>query len=163
MGGGSCSKGDPGKYGHGASNNGDGVDATTAYFDNFEPLEWDECIDPLTILPEQFFCNPQPSAVALWLRKLMMAILIDVIRLLGPRTKQGRASTTMRFAKQRVRRKMESNAAIVEAEKWVAKDDNDYPFSFVNVCETLSLNVEVMRKYLSCKGRDRLKMARREV
>jgi len=162
MGRGSCSNGGPGRYARDIEKDDeDSISVSASYLDSLNPLEWDECIDPLTILPEQFFYDPRPSSVSLWLRKLMMAMLIDVIRLLGPRSHQGRAPTgTMRFIKQRVKRKQESKAAIREARMWVAKEDNDYVFSFVNVCEVLSLNAEAMRKYLFRKERGRLGMGR---
>ena len=45
-----------------------------------------------------------------------------------------------RFAKSRKQQRL-----YMEAYKWVASDDRSWPYSFVNLCETLKLSPEYLR------------------
>ena len=82
---------------------------------------------PETILPEQFF---RPSAALPPEKQLMLAVLegalLDLQRSAGARTSRAR-----RLAD--------------EVDTWFAADDEDWPCSFLNVCQALGLDVSAVR------------------
>ena len=67
-------------------------------------------------------------------RRLMLALLQDAIRtvLKGP------------YACRR---------HVADAAAWFAADDPEWPFSFVNVCETLGLDPSALRRWVDLQGR----------
>jgi len=50
--------------------------------------------------------------------------------------------------KHRFARRRRYQRLYLEAYKWVASDDRSWPYSFVNICESLSLNPESVRHEL---------------
>ena len=89
---------------------------------------WDEAFP---LLPVQYAelhrgCEPiQPE------RRLMLAVLSDAIVLVQ--------SGAPRFAERR---------EIEDAHRWIRSDDRAWPFSFVNVCDSLGIAHEPLRRAL---------------
>ena len=158
------SNGALGKYVHADNNDNrhDVIhDSIASLLNGLDPLDWDEVVEPIGLLPEQFFDDPQPSAIPAWLRKMMLAMLMDAIRLLGPPSRRGRRMSPDRKPNKQVeQRRAEAKGEIKKARQWISKDEMDYPFSFTNVCETLGFSPDTMRRYLLCKERDRLQIGR---
>ena len=66
-------------------------------------------------------------------RRLAMAILEDALRTLG------RSHSPTGISRRLLR----------EVREWVEESDTSWPFSFVNVCETLSVDPERLREALT--------------
>ena len=82
-----------------------------------------------TVLPVQFHAAPAAGPET----RLMFAVLEDAV---GIFRKYARASG-------RKRRRL-----VVETEEWLFSDDISWPFSFVNVCHTLDIDVAWLRRRL---------------
>jgi hypothetical protein len=108
---------------------------------------------PEIVLPEQFHGIPAHADSSRGEAALMRAVLEDAIHCLQ---KSG-GRKALRLAR--------------EAEQWLFADDHHWPFSFVNICAGLGLDVEYVRSGLKCwrqnpvddpaKGRQRGPLARR--
>ncbi|MBY0278162.1 hypothetical protein K2Z84_22740 [Candidatus Binatia bacterium] len=85
------------------------------------------------ILPEQFYDQRNGLEQAAGEKALMLAVLEDGIRCFQEHLKNPRVRPRL-LARQ--------------AEKWIRSADWDWPFSFNNVCESLSLNPECLRNRL---------------
>ena len=85
------------------------------------------------ILPEQFYDQRNGLEQAAGEMALMLAVLEDGIRCFQEHLKNPRVRPRL-LARQ--------------AEKWIRSADWDWPFSFNNVCESLSLNPECLRNRL---------------
>jgi len=83
-------------------------------------------LEPETVLPSQFFggraSGLQPE------KRLMLAVLEHAVWLL------------LHEARGR-----EACAQAAEAERWVTSDAEDWPFTFLNVCQALGLDSECIR------------------
>jgi hypothetical protein len=88
---------------------------------------------PDVILPEQFYDQRNGMEQAAGEKALMLAVLEDGIRCFQEHLKNPRVRPRL-LARQ--------------AEKWIRSSDWDWPFSFNNVCESLSLNPECLRNRL---------------
>lgn len=88
---------------------------------------------PDVILPEQFYDQRNGLEQAAGEKALMLAVLEDGIRCFQEHLKNPRVRPRL-LARQ--------------AEKWIRSSDWDWPFSFNNVCESLSLNPECLRNRL---------------
>jgi hypothetical protein len=90
-----------------------------------------EILTPEIVLPEQLLA-PRSAGRLVGERALMLAVLEDAIRCL-----QDRRSTP------RIRE------LACEAAAWVAAVNDDWPFSFVNICEALDLDPDRLRTALA--------------
>jgi hypothetical protein len=90
----------------------------------------DELLKPEATMPEQFqemWHGGRPITPE---RALVMVVLWQAASDLQK----------FRFAKFRKQQRL-----YMEAYKWVASDDRSWPYSFVNLCETLKLSPEYLR------------------
>jgi len=88
---------------------------------------------PDVILPEQYYDQRNGMEQAAGEKALMLAVLEDGIRCFQEHLKNPRVRPRL-LARQ--------------AEKWIRSADWDWPFSFNNVCDSLSLNPECLRNRL---------------
>jgi len=88
---------------------------------------------PEAVLPAQVSWGVRWDADTAGPRALMLAVLEDAIRCI----ENGRWQR--RFGARRL---------AAEAEAWVRCDRVDWPFSFLNICEALGIDVETMRRRL---------------
>jgi hypothetical protein len=85
---------------------------------------------PLAILPEQLFSSPPEADRGRGERALMRAILEDAVFCF-----QTYCHAT-RYPERRLAQ---------EAEEWFRAEDHRWPFSFFNICKTLSLDPDYIR------------------
>ncbi len=88
---------------------------------------------PDVILPEQFYDQGAGIEQVSGERALMLAVLEDGIRCFQEHLRNPRVRPRL-LARQ--------------AEKWIRSDDWEWPFSFNNVCDSLSLNPDSLRAEL---------------
>lgn len=88
---------------------------------------------PDVILPEQFYDQSGGIEQVSGERALMLAVLEDGIRC---------------FQEHLRNPKVRPRLLARQAEKWIRSDDWEWPFSFNNVCESLSLNPDSLRAEL---------------
>jgi hypothetical protein len=103
----------------------------------------DVLFSPALMLPKQFFSPPRSSprgAIA-----LMRAVLEDALNC---------------FARQFVTDDSRTQDLAREAKEWFLSDDEDWPFSFVNVCAALEMNPEYIRRGLKQHAQARLAQIR---
>ncbi|MGH7963648.1 MAG: hypothetical protein ACRERD_17785 [Candidatus Binatia bacterium] len=85
---------------------------------------------PAIILPEQFYCSPCNGSQAGGEVALMHAVLEDAVNCFQKQfTEKGHR--TQRLAK--------------EAEEWFFAEEDEWPFSFVNICNTLGIDPAYIR------------------
>lgn len=96
---------------------------------NLEPMS----CTPDAVLPAQVSGGVRWDADTSGPRALMLAVLEDAIRCI----ENGRWQR--RFGARRL---------AAEAEAWVRCDRADWPFSFLNVCEVLGIDVDAVRSRL---------------
>ena len=84
--------------------------------------------------PEQFFTRVGIGASRQPEKRLMLAVLEEAVR-----TFQHCASA----------HSPRGQRLFTEAEAWFASDDTDWPFSYVNICDALGLEVSALRAGLS--------------
>jgi len=94
---------------------------------DFELMPW----VPDAVLPAQVSGGVRWDADTSGPRALMLAVLVDAVRCI----ENGRWQR--RFGTRRL---------AAEAEAWVRCDRADWPFSFLNVCEALGIDVDAMRR-----------------
>ena len=99
-----------------------------------EPIRGGMKLEPETILPVQFFTRVGIGASRQPEKRLMLAVLEEAVR------------TFQRCASARSRR---GQRLFAEAEVWFASDETDWPFSYVNICDALALEVSALRAGLS--------------
>ena len=87
-------------------------------------------LEPETILPTQYFSNVQLDASLQPEKRLMLAVLEDAV------------GTFQKYAIARDRR---AQVLFTETEEWFASDETEWPYSFVNICQALGLEVEFLR------------------
>jgi len=92
-----------------------------------------EYLTPDLTLPEQYYMRCQGDDGMGPERALMYAVLKDAIRSFYKNV----GATRRKFKK-----------VLLEAESWLAEDSWDYPFSFLVICETLSIDAECLRSKL---------------
>jgi hypothetical protein len=92
-----------------------------------------DILGPDVILPQQFFDGPRGDSDFSPEKALMLAVLEDAIRCFQEY-----------FRTTRARPRMLSR----QAERWIRTRDWNWPFSFNNVCEALSIDPDCMRDTL---------------
>jgi hypothetical protein len=92
-----------------------------------------ELFAPEIVLPDQIHQGYRRDSYLSGEKALMLAVLEDGIRCFQEHLKNPRVRPRL-LARQ--------------AEKWIRSADWDWPFSFNNVCESLSLNPECLRNRL---------------
>jgi hypothetical protein len=85
------------------------------------------------VMPEQYYPQFGGESSLPGEKRLMLAVLKDAIDIL---------------MKHRDRREGPGRRLYVEAADWIRSDDGDFPFSFVNVCETLGFDPSCLRRGL---------------
>lgn len=88
-------------------------------------------LEPETILPSQYFSGVQIDASLQPEKRLMLAVLEDAV------------GTFQKYVNMSDRR---AQALFTETEEWFASDDVEWPYSFVNMCHALGLEVDYMRQ-----------------
>jgi hypothetical protein len=86
------------------------------------------------ILPFQFFGNRRSIRSIEPLRRLMVAMLVDAVRLFQAKFEARQPSTRQEFA---------------EVQGWIFSDDQTGMFSFRPMCEALEIDPETIRKGLT--------------
>jgi len=92
-----------------------------------------EYLSPDLTLPEQYYMRHQGDDGMGPERALMYAVLKDAIRSFYKNV----GATRRKYKK-----------VLLEAETWLSEDSWDYPFSFLVVCETLSIDARCLRARL---------------
>lgn len=92
-----------------------------------------EYLAPDLTLPEQYYMRHQGDDGMGPERALMYAVLKDAIRSFYKNV----GATRRKYKK-----------VLLEAETWLAEDSWDYPFSFLVICETLSIDAVCLRQRL---------------
>jgi hypothetical protein len=90
-------------------------------------------MEPETVLPSQFFSRLEVDASLQPEKRLMLAVLEEAV------------GTFQKYVNARDRR---GQALYVETEEWFASNDVDWPYSFINVCQALGLEVAYLRRGL---------------
>lgn len=91
-------------------------------------------LEPEAVLPSQFYSRVLIDASLQPEKRLMLAVLEDAVG-----TFQKYASTRDRTAQR----------MLTDVEEWFMADEHEWPFSFVNVCNALGLDVDYMRRGLN--------------
>ena len=92
-----------------------------------------QLLPPAAVLPEQFYSARAHPFLAESTVAFMRAILVDAIDC---------------FQNQDRKNTVRARALGQEAEEWIFSDDDSWPFSFVNICGALGLNVGYVRRGL---------------
>jgi hypothetical protein len=93
-------------------------------------------VEPVTVLPEQFFQAPSTTLYSRGEFALMRAVLEGAL---------------VCFEKQFAHHNRRSLELAREAEEWIQNSDSGWPFSFVNVCATLGLDAGCVRRQLTLR------------
>ena len=96
-----------------------------------------EFLAPALVLPDQFFAEFSKRPGIDSERRLMLAVLEDAVQ------------CYQRFALARDAR---GHFEFEEAQRWIASDDREWPFSFENICDVLGLDTEYIREGLRKHG-----------
>jgi hypothetical protein len=97
------------------------------------PESLSELFAPDVVLPEQFFEGARRDSYISGEKALMLAVLEDGIRCFQEHLRNPRSNPRLLSR---------------EAEDWIRAVDYDWPFSFNNVCETLSIDPSALRAAL---------------
>lgn len=100
-------------------------------------------LEPEAVLPSQYFAQAAVDASLQPEKRLMLAVLEDAVG-----TYQKYVNTRDRTAQR----------LFVEVEDWFASDDQEWPYSFVNISHALGLDVAYLRRGLA-GWRDRQRSA----
>jgi hypothetical protein len=95
-----------------------------------EPKATGFSVEPETVLPSQFFEGVQIDASLQPEKRLMLAVLEDAV------------GTFQKYASAPGRR---ARRLFAEAEEWFDSDDTAWPYSFVNICQSLNLEHAYVR------------------
>ncbi|MGE0822108.1 MAG: hypothetical protein AB7G75_07985 [Candidatus Binatia bacterium] len=85
------------------------------------------------VLPDQFFCSPMAARAEGPELALARAVLEDAIRC---------------YQRQFVSSRRRTRRLAREAEEWIFSNDSSWPFSFVNICDALTINPAYIRRSL---------------
>jgi hypothetical protein len=91
-------------------------------------------LEPEVVLPSQFHSKGGLDASLQPEKRLMLAVLEDAV------------GTFQKYVWSRDRA---GQRLLAEVEEWFASDDVDWPYSFVNICHSLGLEVGFMRNGLA--------------
>lgn len=100
-------------------------------------------LEPEAILPSQYFSQPAVDASLQPEKRLMLAVLEDAV------------GTYQKYVNARDRT---AQRLFVDVEDWFASDDQEWPYSFVNISNALGLEAAYLRRGLAV-WRDRQRMA----
>ncbi|MEA2626291.1 MAG: hypothetical protein QOD06_2336 [Candidatus Binatota bacterium] len=90
--------------------------------------------EPDTLLPSQFFAHFRGRGSAIrGEKRLMLAVLEDAIDC---------------YQKYAFAREPRGREFFAEAEEWIFSSDNSWVFSYENICQTLDLNADYIRRGL---------------
>jgi hypothetical protein len=103
-----------------------------------------ELFAPDLVLPEQFFEGARSDSFISGEKALMLAVLEDGIRCFQEHLRNPRSNPRL-LSRQ--------------AEQWMNAVDYEWPFSFVNICETLGINPSALRDALMSWKRQRVAVA----
>jgi hypothetical protein len=90
--------------------------------------------EPDTLLPSQYFAAFSREGGLVRERRLMLAVLQDAVEC---------------YQKYALARDPRGRFLFEDACAWIESDEREWPFSYENVCEVLSLNPEYIRRGLS--------------
>ena len=91
-------------------------------------------LEPEVVLPSQFHGKGGLDASLQPEKRLMLAVLEDAVGT---------------FQKYVCTRDRAGQRLLTEVEDWFGSDDIEWPYSFVNICHSLDLEIEFMRTGLS--------------
>jgi hypothetical protein len=91
-------------------------------------------LEPESVLPSQYFAHAAIDASLQPEKRLMLAVLEDAV------------GTFQKYVNARER---SSQKLFTEVEDWFASDDQEWPYSFVNISQALGLEVPYLRRGLS--------------
>lgn len=89
--------------------------------------------EPDTLLPAQFYATFRGSRGAEGSRRLMLAVLRDALEC---------------YQKYAFAKDVHGQQLFEDAQAWIDATDRTWHFSFVNICETLSIDVDYVRRGL---------------
>ena len=92
------------------------------------PGQHTRLFEPETLLPTQVY-DPMRRPLTPE-KRLVIAILADALNC---------------FQRYHVARILQGRRASTEAERWLMSGDRDWPFSFENVCDVLSIDAQLVR------------------
>jgi len=90
-------------------------------------------LEPEVVLPSQFHNRSGLDASLQPEKRLMLAVMEDAVGT---------------FQKYVLARDRAGQKLLAEVEEWIDSDDIDWPYSFVNICNALELDVAFMRNGL---------------
>jgi hypothetical protein len=99
-------------------------------------------LEPVAVLPVQFFAGEAARVLSQPERRLMLAVLEEAVS-----TFQRNAAVSIRAGRRE----------LANVEAWFASDDTEWPYAFVNICHTLGLDVSALRSGLR-RWKDRRRM-----
>ena len=97
-------------------------------------------LEPESVLPSQYFAQAAVDASLQPEKRLMLAVLEDAVGTFQKYVERPRADSAQRL--------------FAEVEDWFASDDQDWPYSFVNISHALGLDAAYLRAGLA-RWRDR--------
>ena len=100
-------------------------------------------LEPESVLPAQYFAQAAVDASLQPEKRLMLAVLEDAV------------GTFQKYVNARERT---AQKVFAEVEDWFRSDDQEWPYSFVNISHALGLEVAYLRRGLS-RWKDRQRMA----
>ncbi len=89
--------------------------------------------EPDALLPAQFYAAFRHGSAVRGEKHLMLAVLEDALDC---------------FQKYAFARETHARQLFSEAYDWIHSDDREWPFSFANICETLEINPQYLRRGL---------------
>jgi len=98
-------------------------------------------LEPEVVLPSQFYGKGGLDASLQPEKRLMLAVLEDAVGT---------------FQKYTWARDRSGQRLLAEVEEWISSDDVEWPYSFVNICHSLGLDVDFMRDGLRRWKQDQL-------
>jgi len=87
-------------------------------------------LEPELVMPDQFFARARTDASFLPEKRLMLAVLEDAVAVYRKHVHIKQAGGRTLFT---------------EAEEWILSEDQEWPFSFVNICHQLDLDPDYIR------------------
>lgn len=104
-------------------------------------------LPPAAVLPEQFHGSPVGAHAARGEVALMRAVLEDAIEC---------------FQKQSRKNGRRAHRLAREAEEWLFKDDQQWPFSFLNICHVLDIDPGYIRRGLKQFHKEQLSLEKHQ-
>jgi hypothetical protein len=90
--------------------------------------------EPDTLLPAQYFAAFSREGGLVRERRLMLAVLQDAVEC---------------YQKYALARDPRGRLLFEDSRDWIESEEREWPFSYENICEVLSLNPEYIRRGLS--------------